>query len=687
LFTRVAVDIGGTFTDLVGLDPGTGEILLGKSPTTPSDFSEGVLETFRVAKANPKDVKDFIGHGSTVIINALTERKGAKTGFITTKGYRDMLIIQRCNRTDMYNFAYEKPKPFVPRYLSVEVGGRLNFKGEQLTPLNTEDVSKAIDLFRSEKVESVAICFIHSYANPDHEAACAKLVKAALPDVYVTASYELTREWREYERGNTAVMNAYVRPIAERYLESLQGKLKKLGVTATMYAMLSSGGTAKFEAAQSAPIYMVESGPVGGVMAARALGEAMGERNIITLDIGGTTAKSTLIEDGNIRVNTGYQLGRTRFFSGYPIKVPVVDLVEIGAGGGSIAWIDAGGALRVGPLSAGAEPGPACYDKGGTEPTVVDANLLAGRLNPDFFLGGQIKLNVENAKNAVSKIAENFNVTEREAALGILRIANSNMINMLNLISIQRGYDPRDFVLMAFGGGGGLHAPMLARELQIGTVIVPENPAHFSAWGMLLTDLRSDYVRTRVLDANESTLQALNEMLEELEALASRQFAEEGVPEKLIWFERSVDVRYKGQEHTVKTPIRKASGKVDAGDLKQIIALFHQLHYKAYAFRLDSACEIVNVHVTAFGKVRKPKVEPIKRRAGTAAKALKGERKVDYDEEGVKRSKIYDRHLLPVGCKVKGPAVVEELACTTLVYPGQNLTVDRFGNLVVKTGA
>lgn len=687
LFGRVAVDIGGTFTDLVGLDPDTGEILLGKSPTTPSDFSEGVLDTFRVAKADPKDVKDFIGHGSTVIINALTERKGAKTGFITTKGYRDMLIIQRCNRTDMYNFAYEKPKPFVPRYLSVEVGGRFNFKGEELTPLNTEDVRKAIDLFRREKVESVAICFIHSYANPDHEAACAKLVKDALPDVYVTASHELTREWREYERANTAVMNAYVRPIAERYLESLQGKLKNLGVTATMYAMLSSGGTAKFEAAKSAPIYMVESGPVGGVMAARALGEAMGEKNIITLDIGGTTAKSTLIEDGNIRVNTDYQLGRTRFFSGHPIKLPVVDIVEIGAGGGSIAWIDAGGALRVGPQSAGAEPGPACYDKGGTGPTVVDANLLAGRLNPDFFLGGQIRLNVENAKNAVAKIAKGFNVTEREAALGILRIANSNMINMLNLISIQRGYDPRDFVLMAFGGGGGLHAPMLARELQIGSVIVPQNPAHFSAWGMLLTDLRRDYVRTRVLDADESSLQSLNEMLEELEALAFRQFAEEGVPEKLIRFERTVDVRYKGQEHTVKTPIRKAKGRIDAGDLKQTIALFHQLHYKAYAFKLDSPCEIVNVHVTAFGKVRKPAIKPVKRRPRSAGKALKGERNVDYDEEGVKRSKIYDRDLLPVGCRIKGPAIVEELACTTLVYPGQTLTVDKFGNLVVRTGA
>jgi len=687
LFSRVAVDIGGTFTDLVGLDPETGRILLGKSPTTPAELAEGVLDTFRIAKIDPKNVKDFVGHGSTVIINALTERKGARTGFLTTKGYRDMLIIQRCNRTDMYNFAYEKPKPFVPRHLSAEVTERLDFKGEELSPLSKEDVRKAIDLFEREEVESVAICFIHSYANPEHEAVCAKFIKDALPKVYVTSSHELTREWREYERANTAVMNAYVRPIAERYLESLEKRLKKLGVTATMYAMLSNGGTARFERAKTAPVYMVESGPVGGVIAAKALGEALKEKNIITLDIGGTTAKSTLIEDGQIRVNTDYQLGRTRFFSGYPIKVPVVDIVEIGAGGGSIAWIDAGGALRVGPQSAGAEPGPACYDKGGTKPTTVDANLLAGRLNPDYFLGGQMKLNVDKAQNAVSGIAKTFNVTEREAALGILRIANSNMINMLNLISIQRGYDPRDFALMAFGGGGGLHAPMLARELQVGTVIVPENPAHFSAWGMLLTDLRRDYMQTKVLDGDENAINQLNEMLGSVEELALQQFREEGVAENLAWFERSLDVRYKGQEHTVRTPLRKGKGPIDAKDLKQTIALFHQLHYKAYAFRLDGQTEIVNVHVAAFGKVRKPAIKPVARRAGSLGKALKAYRKVDYDEEGVKKSKIYERDLIPTGAKIKGPAVVEEPACTTLVYPGQTLTVDKFGNLVVRTGA
>lgn len=385
---RVAIDIGGTFTDFVGLDEETGEITLEKALTTPHDFAEGVIDAIGKSGTDPRRYRQFV-HGTTVVINALTERKGAKVALITTKGFRDILEIQRANRPDMYNLFYRKPKPFVPRRYRFEVRERVNYRGEVLQPLVEEDVVEAVRACREAGIEAIAVCYIHSYANPEHELRTREIIRELYPEASVTLSHEITREWREYERTNTTVLNAYVQPIASNYLASLEERLARMGVRGAKYAMQSNGGTTTFERARRVPIHLVESGPVGGVIGASVVARAVREESIIAFDMGGTTAKVSLVDRGQLKINTEYHLERTSTWAGYPLKIPVVDIVEVGAGGGSIAWIDRGGALHVGPRSAGARPGPACYGLGGTEPTVTDANLLAGRLNPDYFLGGR----------------------------------------------------------------------------------------------------------------------------------------------------------------------------------------------------------------------------------------------------------------------------------------------------------
>jgi N-methylhydantoinase A len=494
---RVATDIGGTFTDLVYLDEQSGRVGTAKVDTTPPDFERGVLDVMQKAELDPKAIEFFV-HGTTVIINAITERTGAKTALITTKGFRDVLEITRANRPDIYNFYYTKPKPFVPRYLREEVTERVNYKGEILTPLDEGEVRRVVEQLRKEGVEAIAVCFLHSYSNPEHETRCGKLIRELWPEVSVTLSHEVTKEWREYERTSTTVLNSYVKPIAGRYLDLLEQRLRREGVPGSLYLMQSNGGTATFAAAKRSPIAVVESGPVAGVLGSQALGELLGEKNLISFDMGGTTAKCSLIEDGQVKVTTEYRIERTRTRPGYPIKVPVVDIVEIGAGGGSIAWLDAVGALHVGPKSAGAQPGPACYGRGGEEPTVTDANVLVGRINPEYFLGGEIPLDVERARRAMTKISQPLGVEVEEAALGVIQLANANMVNALKLISLYRGYDPRDFTLVAFGGAGPMHAAALAKELSVKRVLIPPNPAVFSAWGMLGTDLRYDIVQTRI---------------------------------------------------------------------------------------------------------------------------------------------------------------------------------------------
>jgi N-methylhydantoinase A len=678
--TRTAIDIGGTFTDLVYLDEATGQIGLKKTSTTPAHFEEGVITVVKEAELH---AVQFLAHGTTVIINTLTERKGASTALITTRGFRDVLEIQRANRPDLYNLLFTKPKPFVPRRLRLEVTERVSYKGEILTPLVEDDVRAAVVEARRQGVEAIAICFLHSYANPVHEQRAVEIVRAEWPEIDVTASYELTNEWREFPRTSTAVLDAYVKPVARRYLDALSTRLDEVGIDQqARYVMRSNGGVSRFETASRTPINLVESGPVGGIIGAAMIGKLIGEPNSITLDIGGTTAKSSLIEQGTVKLTSDYFIERTPTTAGYPLRVPVVDIIEIGAGGGSIAWIDPAGALKVGPRSAGAEPGPAAYGRGGTEPTVTDANIIVGRINPAYFLGGSIKLDVEHAREAMATIARPLGVSIEEAALGVIRIANANMIHLLKLVSVRQGRDPRDFAMIAFGGGGSMHASSLARDLRIPRVIIPPAPAHFSAWGMLVSDLRHDLVQTKLMRTAQMTLTDFNAAWSELEEKMRAIFSGEGMTAQNLIFARSADMRYMGQEHTVNVPI--ANGELEEMQRGQIEDKFHELHEQLYTFRQESPIEIVNLHLTGFGPVRKPELQKIAANTDTQ-QALKGTRQVNFDDLGSHETRIYERERLGAGAELEGPAVIEEAAASTLVLPRQKLYVDDFGNLIINT--
>ncbi|WP_027415134.1 hydantoinase/oxoprolinase family protein [Aneurinibacillus terranovensis] len=678
---RVATDIGGTFTDLVYLDE-NGNIGTAKSDTTPPNFEQGVIDVIKKSNITPEAINTFI-HGTTVIINALTERKGVKTGLITTKGFRDVLEIARGNRPDLFNVRYEKPTPFVPRYLRQEVSERLNYKGEVISELAIEEVKAAVEQLRSEGVDAIAVSFLHAYANPSHEKKAVEMIKQVWPEVAVTASHEVTKEWREYERTSTSVLNSYVKPIASSYIDKLDKHLQEIGVAGNKYIMQSNSGTTTFEQSKETPINMVESGPVAGIFGSAILGKIIGEENIIAFDIGGTTAKCSLIEKGEVKVTTEYKIEKDDRNAGYPIKVPVVDIVEIGNGGGSIAWIDEAGSLKVGPQSAGAMPGPVAYGRGGENPTTTDANLVTGRLSPKNF---QNTVNMDSVKQAIQeKVAQHFNISVEDAALGIIRIANSNMLNALKLISVRKGYDPREFSLVAFGGGGPMHALALAKELGVKKVIIPIAASVFSAWGMLMTDLRHDYIQTYIRRMNNLSLDELNGEWNRLEDGAIGQFAQEGITQDKVLFARYADIRYVGQEHAVKVPV--PNGVMGSATIDEVVRRFHDLHEQHYTFKLEGApTEIVNLHLTAFGVVQKPQIARLQNVGDNAVQALKEVRKVLFEDNGWLDTNVYSREILNAGSSIQGPAIVEEQSSSTVVYPGQSLVVDEYGNLIINTG-
>lgn len=473
---RVATDVGGTFTDLVYFEsnPATGQQIIrtAKVDTTPPNFAKGVLNVIQKADIALETV-DFLAHGTTVVINALTERRGVKTALITTQGFRDILEIARANRPDYFNLKWVKPAPFVARYLRREVPGRLHTDGSEREPLDLSGLVEIIDAFRADGVQAIAICLLHAYANPVHEQAVLKEVQRLWPEVSVVASHQITREWREYERSSTTVLSAYVQPIAARYLDNLETGLREGGYKAPLYIMQSNCGVDSVTHARDIPITMVESGPASGFWAAAELGRLLDEPDLLALDIGGTTAKCSLVRNGQVSIKTDYWIERNRLNAGYPIMVPVVDLVEIGNGGGSIAWVDEFDKLHVGPESAGALPGPVAYGNGGTQVTTTDANLILGRINPNYFCGGELVADMGAVGQAFSALSERLKLPADEVARGIIRIANDNMVNALKLVSLSRGHDPRELTLIAFGGGGAMHAVALAQELGVSSNVSP----------------------------------------------------------------------------------------------------------------------------------------------------------------------------------------------------------------------
>lgn len=667
---RVAVDIGGTFTDLIALEP-SGRIVRAKSDTTPHALQSGVLKVLEESGVNSREVIDFV-HGSTVVINAITERRGVRTALVTTRGFRDVLEIARGNRPDLYNTRYQKPTPFVPRDLRFEITERVNYRGEILTPVAKLEVEEVARALVAADVQAVAVSFLHAWAEPSHEQEVATALRRLLPGVSVVASHEISRQWREYERTNTAVLSAYVQPLVADYLDALGKSLSDEGVDASLYAMQSSGGVCGFDHAVRAPITMLESGPVAGVAAAVELGRRLGTRHILTLDVGGTTAKTSAIRDGNIRVNTQHDVERGPRTAGYPIQTPVVDIIEIGAGGGSIAWVDDAGGLHVGPQSAGADPGPVCYARGGTSPTLTDANLLTGRLDPDYFLGGKHRLDVKAAEAALATLGERLGVDAAEAARGILRLCVAQMANALRLVTLRRGHDPRDFTFIAFGGNGPLHAPLLAHELGIRTTVVPTGPGHFSAFGMLAGGLAGHSIQTHVAPLDDVDLPEL------LEGVREAARAELGSTNQAPEFEYFLELRHRGQEHTLEVPVPVGEGHQLLAELREE---FHKRSFETYALKLELPLELVSLRAVA--KVPAPHFSWLGHEEDSAP-ARSGRRWVDFDAYGgVLETAIVDRRSI-TATPTSGPCIVEEPACTTLVLPGHTVRTDELENLIVE---
>ncbi|MEM7273358.1 MAG: hydantoinase/oxoprolinase family protein [Actinomycetota bacterium] len=683
---RIATDVGGTFTDLVGFEvdeAGRTSIVTAKSDTTPPDFEQGIFAVLAKSGVPAESVTGHV-HGTTVVINALTERKGVRVGLITTEGFRDSLEIARGNRPDFFNLDYPKPAPFVPRHLRREIPGRLTYRGEERWPLDLSGIPAILDHFRAEAVEAVAICLLHAYADPAHEQATMAEVQRLWPEVSVVTSSQITREWREYERSSTAVLSAYVQPTAAHYLGRLRDGLAERGLGAETLVMQSNCGVSSLPVASATPIGMVESGPASGIKGAAELGRLIGEPNVLALDIGGTTAKCSLIDQGRVRIVTDYWIERNRTSAGYPLMVPVVDLVEIGNGGGSIAWVDDFGKLRVGPQSAGADPGPAAYGRGGVEATTTDANLWLGRIGTESFCGGEVTPDLAAAARALEAVAAPLGLDADGAARGIVRIANDNMVNALKLISLNRGFDPREFTLVAFGGGGPMHAVALGRELGVEKVVIPEAASVFSAWGMIMSELRRDEFHTRLLALEVATVGEIAETYDRAEAELLERFAGDGVDPSTVTVERYAQLRYQNQEHSTEVAVT-ADDLTPAG-VEALIERFHTKYEAEYTYRLDTPVEFVGLHLVGLADVGRPDLVEQPLGDPDPGDAAIGHRTVDYATDGRHEAALYQAELLRPGMAFTGPAVVEGAGTSVVVHPGCSATVDGYRNIHIDLG-
>jgi N-methylhydantoinase A len=670
----VAVDIGGTFTDLVAYDPGSHQVVYSKSPTTYGNFVDGILDCFAKVGLEPSTA-GLVNHGTTLVINSLIQRKGAKAALVTTRGFRDVLEIARGNRPDPFDLHYCRDEPLIPRPLRLEIDERIASTGDVIAPLDVAALVPLAGKLKALNVEAVAIFFMNSYANPAHEEQAAEALRRLLPGVYVTCSTELTREWYEYERTSTVAANAYVGPQVTTYIRRLAGDLKARGFAGSLYMMGSNGGLLSVERTCRQPVGLVESGPIGGCIGAGAYAEALGLKNVIAFDMGGTTAKCALVEDGRFSVDSIYYAGG--YVKGFPIKSSVINIVEVGSGGGSIAWLDPQNRLSVGPQSAGSMPGPACYGNGGAEPTVTDANLVLGRLNPDRFLGGELKLDVEAARKAVRTIAAPLGYAGADGLVqmadGIVAIATVIMAGAIKRISVEHGRDPREFVLFSYGGGGPLHASALARELSIPTVIVPPEPGNFSAVGMLLADARLDLSRTFTSLLDEDTPARLADAFAAMEEEARAQLAHDfGAGEVL--FERAAEMRYAGQRHNIKVPL---SGFADPVTIRASFDRDYQRRYGHADARAKA--EFQALHLSAFTRLQRPDLKWLPRAQAASVPARR--RVVSFGPAGAIEAAIYDRPALAPGFSAQGPALIEEYGSTTLIWPGDRFTVGMLGEI------
>jgi len=651
----IGVDVGGTFTDAVSYDAASGQIAWTKSSSTPGSPEVGVLNA--VGKLNlPLQQVDRLVHGVTIGTNAILERKGAEVWVLTTRGFRDTLEITRTNRTVLYDIKTLKPQSLVPRQRVLEIGERLGPDGSVLEALDEADLRRAIGTLSTARARAVAVCFLHSYANPAHERAAAAAIRSALPEAFVCASSEILPEFREYERFVTAVLNCYIGPLTARYLEQLRASLKDRGFKRPVYIMCSNGGVATAERAARFPVQTVLSGPAAGVAATVDLGRRLGVRNLIAYDMGGTSTDVCLIEDLVVPVTN------EQFISDFPNRTPQIEINSVGAGGGSIAWLDSGRILKVGPRSAGADPGPACYGRGGVEATVTDANVALRRLSSDTRLaGGELAIEDGRARASLERLDVEVGGIGTEAlAEGVVRIAVAKMVSAIKEISISKGHDPRDFALVAYGGAGPMHAAFVADELEIARVVVPVAPGNFSAYGSLISDLRRDYVRTQLLDASAASFEGLEQTFASMEVECREEFAQEGFDPASVVMERALAMRFAGQAWEL--PVTLAP---DTDSLPKVETLFRAAYERRYGSTSKAAIEIVNFRLAGVLPVAKP--EPARRTHGTPD-GRPQLRPVRF-EGAQAETPIHWREDLPGGWRADGPAIVEEMGAVTVVPP------------------
>jgi len=666
----VGIDIGGSFTDLVAFNTITGEIRYSKVLTTYPDMSVGVLEAFRESKIPETDVISVI-HGTTIVINTIVEGKGVPVALITTKGFKDVIEIGRGNRPDMYNIHYRKPRPIVPRRYRFEVSERIKSDGSILVPINVEEMNMIADKIRQLGIKSIAITFLHSYANPSHERVAEEVLRGKIPEAFISVSHKITREYREYERTITTVLNAYVGPIVSAYIARLEDMFK-----GKLLLLQSASGVISAKEAKETPIKMIESGPVAGAIGALSLGKMIGENNIISFDAGSTTTKASIAYMGQHRFKTIYHVGG--YVRGWPVLVPTIDVSEVGVAGNSIIWLDETSRVRIGPRSAGSLPGPACYGLGGLEPTVTDMNVLMGRIEPSYFLGGRLQLKPELAETSFRKIFEAVSIPKDEALTKLNELASMMMSISIRNVTLERGYDPRDFVLVAYGGAGPLYASSIASLLGIKKIVIPVKPAHFSAWGMLVADLRYDYVRTYIKPVSELNIAEIENIYIEMYEEGKKKLEEIGVHN--IASLKYMDLRYQGQEHTLTIPLPSTY------DINLIRDLFHEHHERVYGYSLRNyEIELVNLRIAVIGITSKPSYTKIpKGDKKPRQEALFKIKKVLYEDRGWLDVPIYIREKLLGGNEIEGPAVIIEESSTTVLYEGDHAVIDDYGNIIIK---
>ena len=687
---RIGIDIGGTFTDVALIEDTSGSVGVAKVPTTPDDLARGVLTALKIAMERHQIIPAEVGllsHATTVVTNAILEESGARAALITTRGFRDLLELRRSARADLYDLFQDPPTTLIPRRRRFEITERVSADGAVVTPLAENEVDELISTLKATKVDAIAISLLFSFLYPEHERRLGSLLRAALPDVPIYLSSDVLPEIKEFERTSTTAVCAYVGPILSSYLQRLE-KVMRDQTLPPLHLMGSNGGVLEAAEAIAMPAMAVESGPAAGVVAAALVARQTGRPDLLSFDMGGTTAKASLIRGGQYETTPDYEVGggssMRRWMSGigHPIRVPVIDLAEVSAGGGSIAWVDPAGALRVGPKSAGAIPGPACYARGGTEPTVTDCNLLLGYLDKDSLLDGELSIDHAAAVTAVrTRLADPLGVDLRTTAAAVIDVVNNAMAEVLKIVSVQRGHDPRDFVLAAFGGAGPLHAAALASELGIAEVICPPIPGAFSALGLVGTDLKRDYVQTLFSTAGIDDPAAVEAAFVVLESKGAAMLDRAGVAPERRRFERSVDARYPRQSYELRVPVPPST--VDKASLEKIAESFHARHRKTYGHQnRDEPVQLVNVRIAAIGAI--PALLVRNRTSPQGTNPVKSERQIWFRETGAIRATIYNRRLMPSGLTLSGPAVIESLDSTILVPPDWQAKMNQDGFILLQ---